>query len=501
MKRQLISSSAYRAVEAIWAAVVMLIVTPILIRSLGTDSYGLWLLLLSGIGLMNFFELGFASAIQRRMAQAIEHQNLEQLNRLYSSGLCLFGLLSVLAVAALFLLAWFPGWLGIDPTHQHLALLAFLFFGLKVVLDFIANAIHGIFSGQLRFDLDSQIAILAMTSKAFLMVLFVKPYGVLGLVVITITTDGLAQLAKFLVAYRIQPGLCWVWPAKFRQDCSDLFGYARHVILIELARLVQEKSVVILISHLLGLVAISLYAIADRLLRQATMLVQTMTAVLQPYLIRKVEQGQLDISLMDKTMQLHAWLSAIVLLPILLCGPAFILLWVGPEFAVSQSLLLVLVLAALFRVLSLPISQFLLAEAKHQWIAPLELAAAVIYMVLILLFGRWYGLHGIVWGGVVTSLVIHTFGYAMLAALKLRIRFWRSVFLVGRLLLMFIVIFAVSRSIALPATAMNWFTLPLWVLLSISVATVMGYFWLLDHTMRGMLRRIVLERLQAAGSR
>lgn len=497
VKKRLLSSSVFRAIEAVWAAAIVLIVTPLLINALGTDSYGLWLLLLSGIGLLTFFELGFASAVQRRMAQAIEHHNILKLNQLYSSALCLFSLLSVLAIAALTVLILFPALLGIGQIHQQLATTALCLFIVKVLLDFLANAIHGIFSGHLRFDLDSTISIVAMTTKAVLMVLLVKQYGVLGLVLITLVTDVIAQLAKFILAYRIQPGLTLLRPVNFRQDCADLFGYARHVIFLDLAKLVQDKSVLILISQLLGLVAISIYAIADRLLRQATMLVQTVTMVLQPYLIRRMEQGQLSELLMQKTMQLQVWFTAMVLLPVMFCGPAFIMLWVGPDFALSQSLLLILLLAALLRVIALPVSQFLLAKALHQWLAPLELVAAIGYIFLVLLLGNFYGLYGVAWGGVITALAVHTLGYSLLAYYKLNIGFRFSLMLVCRLILMFILLYLINRHFNLFSAEMTWVSMLLSVPVSICLAVVLGYFWLLDGSMRTMLWQIFRQQVNA----
>ncbi|MDP5132072.1 MAG: hypothetical protein NWQ54_14405 [Paraglaciecola sp.] len=487
MKRRMLHSSVFRVAEAIISAVVMLVVTPMIIKTLGADSYGLWLLLLSGMGLLSFFEFGFASAVQRQMAQQIEQQDNDGLNQLFSSALFLFFLLGLFALVFLMLFALYPSMLGIKGTYEKTATLAFLLFILKLLFDFVANAIHGIFSGHLRFDLDSKIAILALTLKALLVIVVVEPYGILGLVIVTLFVDVSAQLAKFFFAFLIQPSLRLIWPKHFKQNCHQLFGYAKHVIFIELARLVQDKSSVILISHLLGLAAISLYAIADRLLKQAITLIQAITAVLQPYLVRKLVQGQLDIRLMQSAMQLHAWLSCIVLVPVMLCGPAFIQLWVGPDFALSQTLLVILVFAALFSILALPITQFLLAKAKHQWIAPLELIAAAFYVLVVLFLGRFYGLSGIVWGSVVVSFVINTIGYAFLARKELEISMTFYWLLVIRLWLIFSITYAVNSYLVLFTADMNWITLPLWALSSVVFSMVVGFFVLLDSSLRGVI--------------
>ncbi|MDP5031311.1 MAG: hypothetical protein NWQ54_21885 [Paraglaciecola sp.] len=494
MKRLLISSSFYRALEAIWAAVTMLIVTPIVIKALGAESYGLWLLILSSVGLLSFFELGFASAIQRRMAQLIENNDPRRLNSLFSSAFFIFLFLSIVAFTCVLLIAINPLVLGVHLNNKPFVFDALFLLSIKLVFDFVANCFHGIFSGHLKFDIDSKVSIVAITIKAVLMVLLVKDYGFLSLVLITLFVDISVHIIKFFIAYRIQPSLSLSVPVNFSDDVIDLSHYAKHVVLIELSRLIQDKSVTLFISHLFGLVTISIFSIADRLIRQAYAMIQTITGVLQPFLIRKLEKGELSESLMQNSMLIHTWLSCVVFLPVMLCGPAFIMLWVGSDFSESADLLHIFVLAFFLKVLVSPISHLLLAHAKHQKIALLEITASIIYITLLIILGNEFGLIGVVWGGVLSSLLVHAIGYVFLADKILGIKFYFSLSLIFKTQFIFWLSYFFNKYFHVFTMEMTWLELIFSVFMSTLFSVLVGFYFILNKDLRRILLSLRSEK-------
>ncbi|MCC5451123.1 hypothetical protein LMJ53_05150 [Rheinheimera sp. UJ51] len=494
MKRLLISSSFYRALEAIWAAVTMLIVTPIVIKALGAETYGLWLLILSSVGLLSFFELGFASAIQRRMAQLIENNDLIRLNSIFSSAFFIFLILSIIAFTCVMLIAINPLVLGVSLNNQSTVFNALFLLSIKLVFDFVANCFHGIFSGHLRFDIDSKVSIVAITIKAILMVMLVHNYGFISLVLITLFVDISVHIIKFIIAYRIQPSLTLSLPINFKDDLIDLTHYAKHVVFIELSRLIQDKSVTLFISHLFGLVTISIFSIADRLIRQAYSMIQTITGVLQPFLIRKLEKGELSQSLMQSSMLIHTWLCCVIFLPVMLCGPAFIILWVGSDFSESADLLHIFVLAFFLKVLVSPISHLLLAHAKHQKIAFLEITASIIYITLLVILGNEFGLAGVVWGGVLASLLVHVFGYVFLAHKILGIKFTIGISIIVKTQMIFWLTYFSNNYFELFSMEMTWLELVFSVFTCTLFSVLVGFYFILNKDLRRLLLFLISEK-------
>lgn len=495
MKRRLISSSFYRALETIWATLTMLIVTPIVIKALGAEDYGLWLLILSLLSLFNFLDLGLAVAIQRKMAQYIEKNDIAKLNSIFSSSFTIFLLLSILSFGFILVVALNPIFLGISISNKATVFDALILLSIKFAFDLLSNCFHGIFSGHLRFDIDSIVSIFAMTIKSLLIMLFISDFGLLSLVIITLIVDVTVHIFKFIIVFRIQPRLKLSLPINIKQDFFDLWSYAKHVVLIELSRLIQDKSTPLLISHLFSLFTISIFSIADRLVRQAFSFIHTITGVLQPFLIRKLERDELDSSILHSSMLIHAWLSCSILLPVMLCGPAFIYLWVGTDFSESAQLIYLFVLIFLLKVLAIPISQFLLAFAKHKFLIPVEVLSSIIYICFIVLLGLNFGLVGVLWSGVITSALMHTFGYVFLAQRLLNIKISICIKVTLKMQFIFWSLYFLNQYFEIYSNSMSWLEFITSIASSFLFCNILGFYFILNKEVRGFFISLLKKKI------
>ena len=150
MKDKLLKSSFFRVIEILSVTMISLAMTPYLIKHLGNESYGLWLLIISTLGWFNFIELGFSSSVKREIAIALENVDNHRINVVFSVSVVLFGALGLIASGCVFILAFVPEILGIDDINQSSAAIALSILALKVLLDFIMNSYHGFFCAYLR---------------------------------------------------------------------------------------------------------------------------------------------------------------------------------------------------------------------------------------------------------------------------------------------------------------------------------------------------------------
>ncbi|MEE2022902.1 lipopolysaccharide biosynthesis protein [Alkalimonas mucilaginosa] len=493
MKRQLIGSSFYRVLENLINVATALLLTPILLAALGTSQYGLWLLLLSVIFIFPVFDFGFATAIQRAMAQAIERQDACSIQRLFSTGMLLFAGLAVPALLCTFLLATNPAWLGVEPDFRALATFALLILLIKVVTDMIANAMHGIYSGHLRFDLDAKISIVQTILRSVLMVVFVTEFGLMALVFATLGTDLLAHLARFVLGYRLQPDLRCSWQLVSWRAIKELYVFGRHVFLLDASRIIRTNSEPLLISHLLNLSAVSFYAVADRLVRQAEMLTRSVLGSLQPFLIRKQHSGMLTEQIAAHSIQLSLFFHGVLLLSGLVCGPIFIELWLGQGFGQSQQLLPVLFLAVLFKAYTIPLSQLFIAHACHHKLVPLHLIGAVLQVGFMLLLGSLFGLMGIAWAAVVINALVFTAGLCVQANRILQLP-WTAM-LPGLLSLsvLFTLAFLLSMHLPLWRPEASWLEFLVKAPVIVITAALVCYYSLIRAPLRGRLQASLQE--------
>ena len=136
-------------VEKAIGLVTSLLITPFLVYTLGTEDYGLWILILSVLGWFNVLDLGFPAAVQRYITLALEKGDKAKVNSVFSTSLVLFSSIGVIAVAGIILLANFPGVLGTDSIDHPTVSFALCVLSLKVLWDFVMMSFHGFFAGWL----------------------------------------------------------------------------------------------------------------------------------------------------------------------------------------------------------------------------------------------------------------------------------------------------------------------------------------------------------------
>lgn len=492
MKRQLLGSSFFRVLENLVNLATALVLTPILIVALGTSQYGLWLLVLSVTFIFPLFELGFATSIQRAMAQAIERKDSAWIRQLFSTGLVLFAALSVPAVIMISVFALYPAWLGIGDEFAPLATIILLLLLLKVALDMLANAVHGIYSGHLRLDLDAKICIVQTLLRSALMIGLVSDYGILALVFATLLTDLLAHIARFVLAFKLQPGLLFGWHLVCWQGIKDLYQFGRHVFLLDVSRIIRSNSEPVVISHLLNLSAVSFYAVADRLVKQAEALTRSVLGSLQPFLIRKQHSGSLTDVAALHSLELSLFLHGVLLVCGVICGPVFIELWLGQGFAQSQALLPVLLFAVLFKAYSIPLNQLFIAHACHKKLVPLQLAGAITHIACMLLFGKLWGLFGVAWAAVLSNALIFTVALSVQANRILRLKWFAMVPGLLKLLLLFGTAYLFSLYVPVWRAEVGWLEFLLKAPVLVLATVILCYFTLL----RAPLREVLYGSLQ-----
>lgn len=487
MKNKLVSSSFYRLTEKIVAVATSLILTPILITQLGTDDYGLWILVLASLGWFNVFELGCPTALQREQAIAIERRADHELNELFSSAIVLFAGLGLFAVGGVFFLAMKPSSLGVSLDNASLASMALHILAFKVFWDFVANAAHGVYSGHIRFDIDAKINTISTLVKSVAMLMLAAPYGVMGLVFATVVLDVVTQLVKFVIAFKLHSALRFSFGLVSLQAITRVFRFSRFIIIYDLSRILNSKSSPLLASHLFNLSAVAVFNIADRLARQVETAIVSLLGVFQPYFVRESEkQGDVEGKLF-LVVDIFCFFTSILFVPLMLLSPSFIQLWVGDGFSQSSDILQVLCLAFLTKAISTPVMDVLIAQSKHQTVSVNVFIGALINVGFAILFGHMFGLIGIAFAFLLSQIVFEGLGFCIHSrAISARCRIILLVKFV-RVLGFYSLCYGINQSFHLIADQYDWLTFIFVALACGFCVTVACWYLFLERPMRRLL--------------
>jgi O-antigen/teichoic acid export membrane protein len=395
VKEKLLKSSIFRVIEIVTVTLISLALTPYLIKHLGDENYGLWLLILSTLGWFNFIDLGFASAVKREIAIALEKRDNQRINIVFSVAVVLFGTLGVVAASCILILALVPELLGITIESQETAVIALSILAIKVLLDFIMNSFHGFFTAYLRMDIDANISLLNTMIKSALVFYLVVDLNIYGAVIATIAADIVAHCLKVYYAKKLNNGFRFSLKFVSFNEIKNLFSYSKHLVAAGIANIILKRSDPVVISHIMGLKFVALYGVINNLINQIERLVIAIVGVFNPMLNRLVARNGAIDDVFKHIVDVNFFVVILLYTPLAILAEDFIFLWIGSEYAQYASLASILGFAYICKSISRPIGAVLLAQANHKLMSLVSLFGALLNISLSIIFAHQWGLFGV----------------------------------------------------------------------------------------------------------
>lgn len=224
-KQQLFRNSFWTLLELSLYPVLMIVATPLFIRQLGIEQYGLWMLVSTITIGINALNIGVGDTNIRLISGHRAANDFLAIRKVfnYNFSLSLFLCLCAAAVGVIF---YFSGFIylfydrGGYPHASALLLLACCAGGLKLV----EVALLSVFKAYERFDISSRLVMLSKNSALVVNIaLVLSGYGLVPLFVATLCCNLLNVVLQVLVLHRFQPGLIG-WPGLtfFRERLDNL---------------------------------------------------------------------------------------------------------------------------------------------------------------------------------------------------------------------------------------------------------------------------------------
>jgi O-antigen/teichoic acid export membrane protein len=249
-----------------WLGVVVsvfagILLSPITIRKLGAEGYGVWIIVITLADYLGLMDLGFRSATikytahYRAMGEPGKVNEAINTAALYSSGVTAFTI-----VGTLLLFRFAARFENISPAyHRRFEILL-----IAVGIASGAGAVFYIFESSIgafqRFDITSRISILSTAVRSFGMAAaLLAGYGLLGMgavlmasLALTYSLDYIA-IRRVFPEFRLAPSLATF--AMFRQ----MLAYGVHTFLAAISQLLLNQSAPVLIAHFLPTTAYAGY--------------------------------------------------------------------------------------------------------------------------------------------------------------------------------------------------------------------------------------------------
>ncbi|MDQ2833213.1 MAG: flippase [Acidobacteriota bacterium] len=414
---------------------------PFILHRLGTLAYGVWVLAISVVAYLSLLDLGMQSSVLRFVSKGHTQGDHQGASDAISAALWLRLQISALVLVISGGLAFvFPLVFKVPAELASDARKAVLIIGITTAVTMSIGVVGGVLSALNRYDLQNY-ASLAQTALRVIGVVIVlrTGHGIVAIAICELIAAIFGNLLLVFIARRLYPELKVRLQKPEKKTFQQIWSYSWYAFLTTIAVQLVYQTDNLVVGAFVSASAVTFYAIANSLCRYASLIVGSMGSTFVPAASTYEAAGDSDslLRLYKNGTRATLMISLPVLVTLLLRGPSFIGLWMGPEYSrTSGRVLILLATALLFSFANRAAGAIAFGIEKHKMTAIWAIGEGVANLVLSIVLVHWYGIYGVAIGTLVPSLVIHVGlwpGYISklvgLSAFEVLMRIWAPMFL------------------------------------------------------------------------
>lgn len=395
-------------------AVLSLAILPVVVGRLDKEVYGIWTFV-NGLAIYsNLLYFGLGAAFMKRLSEAVGRDDTGDQTRLVGVAITLYFCIGLVCAAVALALSPVISGLFAQPVSaaaERAAAAAMALVGVRLFFVFIGSAFTALLASHGRSDLVSGTAIGgALVRTAAILWSMEQPNPLVMMALVGVVEASL-QLVVFWVLGRVVAPAVSIRPARpALTELRGLYGFGLQAFFVQVALLTIGYTDTALIGILLGAASVTVYALPLQLIEHSRILVTGMTQSLLPELaamrIRGDVAGLRRVYL--RVSRAAAAIAAFVNVHLVLLGPSFLAIWIGPGFEDdARRILPFLALAATCGALSTQVlNPFYQAMDLLRTLVVILLVEAVVNIGLSVLFAQTLGVWGVALATAIPALAI-----------------------------------------------------------------------------------------------
>lgn len=318
---------------------------PLMIKYMGTDIYGLYIICISLIGFMNFVDLGVGQAIVKYVSQYEVTGENAKVKPILDIALLMYVVLGLVIAAAVLIFALPLGYLiyNEDAVKADLAAKALSITAVAFLLSYINQFFLNVFKAYHRFDIPAVIqnsANIAGVVMATIMVLF--GYDLIAILWGYVIIQMIALSSGYILGKQVLPQDVRLGFSFDRHIFAEMIGFSAYTFVSNFLGGVVSRLDKFIIGAILGTEAVTYYQIPHTIAQMANGLIQVLSQITFP---RFSELSSLNdqvgrLALYRRAMWLVFLFSMAISVALISSGGAFLELWISPEFALHSTLTL-----------------------------------------------------------------------------------------------------------------------------------------------------------------
>ncbi len=384
--------------------VVMLLLTPFVVSSVGQTGYGLWLLVGTVAGYSGLLDLGVSGALNRYLGLYVGRGDTDALNRVLGSGVAFFMGVGVLVALVLGAGAGtVANWLGLADTSASTFRPVLQLVGLAIAVELPTRVMSSLLIAHEALPVRNLIEAGSLVAYAGGVALVLALGGTLvGVAAVQLAVASVTGVVRWVVVRRLYPAVR-LSPLQFHPaTMRRLVAFGAFALVWVLADNLRFRIAPVVVNGVFadGVALVAVFGLAMQLINNANLLLLQGQNTLSPRFNRLVGQatGAELAGLFERASRINALLTSLGFMLMLGLGGHFILVWMGSRIDRPE---------LVFRALWVLVPGFVVAKSQNMSVALLQavnrhkvpavvfVAEGVLTCGLMVLLPRWVGFLGV----------------------------------------------------------------------------------------------------------
>lgn len=379
-----------------------LLLTPLIIRSLGSVEYGVYKLVASVTGYLLLLDLGMGNSVIRYVAKYKENNDIENGRKYIGVSVIFYSVISaVVIVLGIILIVFFPNIFstGLSDAEILLSRKLLVLTVLNAAVMLGTSVFNNIIIAYSKFTISKGSAIIQIILRIILtalaLMLGFRSVAIVAINLILTVITRLYYIVYVLYVMKLKP--------KFKglnfSFIKEIISYSSFILLQMIATQINSYADQVLLGIFVASSAaiIGIYGVGSQLVQYFQSIGQALGGILMPGVIKLVEHGATPKQLQDEMIRIGRYsfsLLGIIFVGFLVNGNTFISLWIGEGYSQSYYVALILMLAYVFILTESIGTQILWAMNKHQLQSVIKFFIVIANVVLTVFFIKWNPLIG-----------------------------------------------------------------------------------------------------------
>ena len=392
---------------------IQLVYTPIMLRILGDNEYGIYSVSNSIISYLSLLSLGFGASYIRFYSIYKKNQDEEKIKHLNGMYLSVFMVIGVIALVAGLILSQNVSIFYNDTyTNEdlYIAKILMIFLSINLAISFPSSVFTSYITSQEKFIWQKIINMFTtVLSPAVNIILLYLGYGSIGMVITTTSISILVMLVNIWFCLRKLN-----MKISFRQfDWSlfkDIFVFSIFIAINQIIDQINWQTDKVILGKVVNGTAVAIYSVASNI---NTMYVQFSTAISSVFAPKvntivaanKPTCNEELTDLMIRVGRVQLFVINLVLTGFIFFGQFFISNWAGEEYSLAYYVVLLLICPVTLSLIQNIGIEIRRAKNKHQIVALFMLITALINVGISIWFAHLWGVVGVALGTTLSLLI------------------------------------------------------------------------------------------------